>query len=159
METNVICECCKEPIEDNQGTYWIKGKGGIFSRGIYPDSVVCAHWGKCADVLGNYFDQFSPDEKGESWFWNHLPFRIQSNDVTTNSDRFVYVLKSVEYYKIGITKNVEQRMKHHQTSHYEKLLFVCSCFVTDTPRFEKDLHKTFSEYRGGGSGLNYHLKN
>lgn len=154
METEFICNCCGKLIENNQGTYWVKGTGGIFSRGIYPDTVVSAHWGACADITGDYYEKIHPDKKGEFWFWGHLPFRVQSDEKATNPDRFVYILKqdlkSGEYYKIGITKNVDQRMKQHQTSYAEKLLFVCSYFCQDAPRFEKLLHTTFAEYRAEG---------
>jgi hypothetical protein len=145
-----ICYLCGEPIEDNQGTYWIKGTGGIFSRGIYPDTVVCAHWGKCAHVVGKYFAQFPPDERGEFWFWNHLPFYIQTTEKVTNSNRFIYVLKSRKYYKIGIAKDVEKRMRELQTGDPIKHLFVCSSFFEDAPKFEKRLHEAFDEYRVEG---------
>ncbi|QLE51761.1 GIY-YIG nuclease family protein [Nostoc sp. C057] len=142
-----ICYLCGEPIKDNKGTYWIKGTGGIFSRGVYPSTIVSAHWGKCANVVGKYFDQFPPDEKGESWFWNHLPFYTQSDEKVTNSNRFIYVLKSTESYKIGITKDVAKRMRELQTGDPVKHLFVCSSFFEDAPRFEKLLHEAFAEYR------------
>ena len=145
-----ICYLCEQPIEDNQGTYWVKGTGGIFSRGVYPHTLACAHWGKCADVVGKYFEQFSPDEKGESWFWNHLPFYTQTNEEATNSDRFIYVLKSNEYYKIGITKDIAKRMRELQTGNPIKHLFVCSSFFEDAPRFERLLHEAFAQYRVEG---------
>jgi hypothetical protein len=150
LESEFICICCGKLIENNQGTYWVKGTGGIFSRGVYPDTVVYAHWGLCAKIAGDYYAKLHPDKKGEFWFWGHLPFLIQSDEQTTNSDRFIYVLKAEEYYKIGIAKNVDTRMKQHQTSNHVKLLFVCSCFSQDAPRFEKRLHRTFAEYRGEG---------
>lgn len=145
-----ICYYCGKLIEDNQGTYWVKGTGGIFSRGVYPSTLVCAHWGNCAHVVGKYFAQFPPDEKGEFWFWNHLPFLTQSDEEVTNSGRFIYVLKSKEYYKIGIAKDVAKRMRELQTGNPVKHLFVCSSFFEDAPKFEKRLHEAFSEYRGEG---------
>ncbi|MEA5554191.1 GIY-YIG nuclease family protein [Anabaena cylindrica UHCC 0172] len=145
-----ICKHCGYPIEDNQGTYWVKGTGGIYSRGIYPNTVVFAHWGECADIVGQYFAQFPPDENGESWFWNHLPFHIQSDEDTTNSNRFIYVLKNREYYKIGIAKDVAKRMRKLQTGNPIKHLFVSSSFFEDAPTFERLLHEAFAEYRGEG---------
>lgn len=145
-----ICYVCKRPIENNKGTYWIKGTGGIFSRGVYRSTVVSAHWGKCAQVIGKYFAQFPPNEKEESWFWNHLPFSTQSDEEVTNSHRFIYVLKSREYYKIGIAKDVVKRMRELQTGDPVKHLFVCSSFSENAPGFENRLHEAFAEYRGEG---------
>lgn len=145
-----ICYHCGKPIQNNQGTYWIKGTGGWFARGVYPSTVVCAHWRKCAKVVGEYFAQIPPDEKGESWFWQHLPFYTQTNEKVNNSDRFIYVLKSNEYYKIGIAKDVAKRMRELQTGDPVKHLFVCSSFFKDAPRFEKCLHEAFAKYRVEG---------
>jgi ribosomal protein L24E len=145
-----ICNFCGEPIESHQGTYWIKGTGGLFARGVYPSTVFYAHWGKCAHVLGKHFAQFPPDEKGEFWFWDHLPFSTQSGEEVTNSDRFIYVLKSGKHYKIGITKEVAKRMRELQTGDPVKHLFVCSSFFKDAPIFERLLHDTFAEYRVEG---------
>jgi Meiotically up-regulated gene 113 len=145
-----ICYLCKRVIENNEGTYWVKGTGGIFSRGVYPSTIVFAHWGKCADVVGKYFAQFPPDEKGESWFWKPLPFSIQSDEEVTNSHRFIYVLKSGENYKIGIAKDVSKRMRELQTGDPVKHMFVYSSFSENAPDFESRLHKAFAEYRGAG---------
>jgi hypothetical protein len=145
-----VCYCCGHPIKNNRGTYWVKGTGGISSRGIYPSTVVCAHWGICATIVGDYFAQFPPDEKGEFWFWKHLPFYIQSNESVTNSDKFIYVLKSKEYYKIGIAKDVAKRMRELQTGDPIKHLFVCSSFFKDAPSFERRLHEAFAEHRVQG---------
>lgn len=145
-----ICYLCEKTIENNKGTYWVKGTGGISSRGVYPSTIVSAHWGKCADVVGKYFAQFPPDDKGESWFWSHLPFSIQSDEEVTNSHRFVYVLKSGEHYKIGIAKDVGKRMRGLQTGDPVKHMFVYSSFSEDAPDFESRLHKAFAEYRGEG---------
>lgn len=144
------CHVCKKRIEDNKGTYWIKGTGGIFARGVYPSTLVCAHWGKCAKALGTYFDQFPPDEKGEFWFWDHLPFFTQSDEKVTDDDKFIYVLKSDKYYKIGIAKEVAKRMRELQTGDPVKHLFVCSSFFENAPKFESRLHEAFHEYRVGG---------
>ena len=145
-----ICYLCEKPIEGNKGTYWVKGTGGLFSRGVYPSTVVSAHWGKCADVVGKYFSQFPPDEKGEFWFWHHLPFSIQSDKDTTNSHRFIYILKSGEHYKVGITKDVKKRMRELQTGDPVRHMFVCSSFSKDASNLENRLHKAFAEYRGEG---------
>ena len=142
-----VCYLCGNPIKNNQGTYWVKGTGGLFSRGVYPKTVVSAHWGKCAHVLGEYFSQFPPDEKGEFWFWHHLPFSIQSDEETSNSHRFIYVLKSGEHYKIGITRDVEKRMRNLQTGDPVEHMFVCSSFSKDAPSLENRLHRAFAEYR------------
>jgi hypothetical protein len=147
QQLETICYFCGEPIEDNQGTYWLKGTGGIFARGVHPSTFVCAHWGECADVVGRYFDQFPPDEKGEFWYWSHLPFLIQSDEKVTNSNKFIYILKSREYYKIGITKDVAKRMRELQTGNPIQHLFVCSSFFNDAPKIEKLLHETFAEYQ------------
>ncbi|MEH2217588.1 MAG: GIY-YIG nuclease family protein [Nostoc sp.] len=145
-----ICYYCEKLIENNQGTYWIKGTGGVFSRGVYPSTVVCAHRGECADFVGKYFAQFPQDQKGESWFWNRLPFYTQSDEEVTDSDRFIYILKSRQYYKIGIAKDVAKRMRELQTGDPVKHLFVSSSFFKDAPRFERRLHEAFTEYREEG---------
>lgn len=142
-----ICYLCGKPIEDSKGTYWVKGTGGLFSRGVYPNTVVSAHWGKCARIVGRYFSQFPPDEKGEFWFWHHLPFSIQSDKETTNSHRFIYILKSGEHYKIGISKDVKKRMRELQTGDPVRHMFVCSSFSKDASNLENCLHKFFAEYK------------
>jgi len=145
-----ICYLCEKTIENDKGIYWIKGTGGIFSRGVYPRTIVSAHWGKCTDVVGKYFAQFPPDEKGESWFWNYLPFSTQSNEEVTDSHKFIYVLKSREHYKIGISKDVAKRMRELQTGNPVKHMFVYSSFSEDARDFESRLHKAFAEYGGEG---------
>lgn len=149
------CCVCEQPIEDNNGTYWIKGTGGIFARGVYTDEIFYAHWGNCAYVAGKYFAQFPPDENGESWFWDHLPFEIQSHENATSSDKFIYILKSGDYYKIGITTNIVRRKRELQTGNPIQLLFVCSSFFENAAEFENILHQAFDEYRVKGEWFNF----
>lgn len=135
-----ICKICQKPIENNQGTYYVKGTGGIFSRGIYPKTLFCVHWGECTNIL----DQ---DDEGKFLYWNHLPFCIQTEEQTDNSHRFIYVLKSGPYYKIGITKDVDKRMRELKTGDPVEHMFIHSAFIEDTPKFEKKVHEKFAEYR------------
>jgi hypothetical protein len=140
-----ICYHCGNPISDNRGTYWIKGTGGIFARGVYLDTIVCAHWGKCANIVGKEFPAICPDEEGQGWFWGHLPF-YKEVDSTSNSNRFIYILKSDKYYKIGIAKDVAKRIRELQTGNPIKIALVSAAFFENAPQFEKKLHEAFSEY-------------
>lgn len=144
-----ICNYCGQPILENKGTYWVRGTGGIFARGVYPSTIVCAHWGDCAQIVGNEFAQVHPDEEGQSWFWGHLPF-YKEVDATSNSDRFIYILKSGTYYKIGIAKDVAQRLRNLQTGNPIEIALVSAAFFEGAPRFESKLHEAFSEYRTRG---------
>lgn len=142
-----ICHLCKDPIQENRGTYWVKGTGGMHSRGVDHKSVVYAHWGRCARVVGKYFAQFPPDEKEEFWFWGRMPFTFQSDSEVTYSDKFIYILKSQDNYKIGITKDIKKRIGDLQTGNPVKILFVCSTFSENAYDFESELHNHFDEFR------------
>lgn len=147
---SICCSVCNEPIENNQGTYRIKGTGVIFARGLDVSTILYAHWGECGKILDKYLDQFPPEQQGDEWFWGHLPFRLQPDEETTNLDKFIYVLKSGKHYKIGITKDVKKRMGELKTGDPIKHLFVCSSFFENAGKFEKRLHEAFNDYRGQG---------
>ena len=86
---SICCSVCNEPIENNQGTYRIKGTGVIFARGLDVSTILYAHWGECGKILDKYLDQFPPEQQGDEWFWGHLPFRLQPDEETTNLDKFI----------------------------------------------------------------------
>lgn len=144
-----ICHHCKKPILENKGTYWVKGTGGLFARGVYPSTIVCAHWGKCAKIVGKEFEKVLPDEEGKRWFWGHLPF-YKEVGFTSYSNRFVYVLKSGKSYKIGISKDVAERLRNLQTGNPIEIALVSAAFLENAPRFESRLHEAFSDYRTRG---------
>lgn len=144
-----ICYHCKKPILENKGTYWVKGTGGLFARGVYPSTIVCAHWRKCAKIVGKEFEKVLPDEEGKRWFWGHLPF-YEEVGFTSDSNRFVYVLKSGKYYKIGISKDVAERLRNLQTGNPIEIALVSAAFLENAPRFESRLHEAFSDYRTRG---------
>ena len=112
-------------------------------------TIICAHWGECAEIVGNEFAQIPPDKEGQGWFWGHLPF-YKEVDATSNEDRFIYILKSEKYYKIGITKDVAQRLRNLQTGNPIEIALVSAAFFKGAPRFESRLHEAFSEYRTNG---------
>ncbi|MBD0344566.1 MAG: GIY-YIG nuclease family protein [Coleofasciculus sp. Co-bin14] len=144
-----ICHHCGKSILDNRGTFWIKGTGGIFARGVYPSTIVCSHWGECANKVGKEFAKICPDAEGQSWFWGHLPF-YEEVESTSNSNRFIYVLKSGTYYKIGIAKDVAERLRNLQTGNPIEIALVSASFFENAPRFETRLHEAFSDYRTRG---------
>lgn len=149
MSSIPICQCCQQPIKDNHGTYWAWGQGGLYARGLSKKKIVYAHWGKCSKVVGRSLALESPDENGESWFWGHMPFYKEGGEIS-NKDRFIYILKSDKYYKIGITKNLDKRIDQLQTGNPHEIYLVCSTFVENTSGFERKLHKEFDQYRISG---------
>lgn len=62
----------------------------------------------------------------------------------------IYVIKSGDYYKIGRTGNMTQRMKSFSKSIPSNFDLVCSWRIDDMVQEEKELHEIFSESRVRG---------
>ena len=142
-----ICCLCGKSIQDNRGIYWVKGTGGIYARGIYPSKVYCVHEAlSCSRPIGQYFSQFEPDERGEFWFFGRLPFQINTDEDPTDNDRFVYVIKSGDNYKIGIAKDPRKRMRDLQTGDPTEHAIVTTSFVSNAQQLEAKLHQHYTQY-------------
>lgn len=145
-----ICYHCKKPILNNQGTFWAKGTGGLFARGVYPETIRCAHWGRCAKIVGRQCDEEGLDNQGLGYYWGLLPFYPSLDDLQSNpesdKDKFIYIFKSDSYYKIGITKDIEQRIRNLQTGNPIEIAFVCASFIENASKFEAKLHNFYQEY-------------
>lgn len=63
---------------------------------------------------------------------------------------YIYVIKGGDYYKIGRTGNMTQRMKSFSKSIPSNFDLVCSWRVDDMVQEEKELHEIFSESRVRG---------
>ena len=61
--------------------------------------------------------------------------------------RFIYIVKSDKYYKIGLAKNTNNRLQSFQTSTPKKVKLIFEKEVEDYVRVEKDLHKKFKKKR------------
>ncbi len=145
--SNPICCLCGNPIQNNRGIYWVKGTGGIYARGIYPSKVYCVHEAlSCSRPVGQYFAQFKPDERGEFWFYGRLPFQISTDEEPTDNDRFVYVIKSGDNYKIGIAKEPRKRMRDLQTGDPTEHALVTTSFVSNAQQLEAKIHQHYSQY-------------
>lgn len=61
---------------------------------------------------------------------------------------FVYLIRCEEnnYYKIGITKNIERRIKQIQTGTPDKIYLVEKYESEHSSKIEKALHNFFSPY-------------
>jgi hypothetical protein len=65
---------------------------------------------------------------------------------------YVYLLNDTESYKIGVAKNVEQRIKTLQTGNKVRIDLIYK-FKTDTPfKLEKILHRQYSQYKSDRLG-------
>ena len=97
------------------------------------------------------------DERGnETWSMGGLdeisPERIWK--VERISDPLVYFIQeSTGLVKIGLTKNIEKRLKTYETHnpHTLKLLKIIRCAnLKEAQRLERSLHKKFSEFKING---------
>ena len=60
---------------------------------------------------------------------------------------FVYLLNDSESYKVGVTKNINRRIKTLQTGNKNKINLIYK-FETNTPyKLEKILHKHYFSYK------------
>lgn len=65
-----------------------------------------------------------------------------------NNKGYVYVFKCNEYYKIGVSKNVEKRLQQLNTQRpYEVCLIYKSSLIEDPYKVKKQLHKMFEDKR------------
>ena len=87
-----------------------------------------------------------PDEKGEHWFYGNLPF-FKIVESVSNRDRHVYILKVKNRYKIGITKNLEKRLRELQTGNPDEIMLVCANFIPNASELEANLHRELAHYR------------
>lgn len=67
---------------------------------------------------------------------------------------YIYIIKNDLYYKIGYTKNIENRLRELQTANSSKLQLVES-FYTNSPKKDEDyLLKTFKNKKKRGEWFN-----
>lgn len=76
----------------------------------------------------------------------------------SNMDRrYVYLLKALDTYKIGVTKNVEQRIKQLQTGNDTQIILVDK-FLSEFPfKLESVLHRKYDINNVNGEW--YYLSN
>jgi len=67
---------------------------------------------------------------------------------------FIYIITDGQSYKIGITNNVNSRIKGIQTSHSKKLEVVISQKVLNNTRLEGFLHNKYKDNRLSGEWFN-----
>jgi len=82
---------------------------------------------------------------------------VASEKMADNSEsRFVYGIQIVGEtpVKIGITRDLRQRVNMLQTGHYKKYIVVFAALTTDFYRVERELHSLFEDRRIGGEWFN-----
>lgn len=67
---------------------------------------------------------------------------------------FIYVIKSRTYYKIGLTNDVEGRIKKLDTASESQLVLVCKIATNAMKKAETHLHERFSAGRVKGEWFN-----
>jgi len=69
-----------------------------------------------------------------------------------NTGSFVYLIEAVgtEFYKIGRTNKIAQRLKELATGSHARLRLVHAVQTGDSVRLERELHKVFRSYRAKG---------
>ncbi len=78
----------------------------------------------------------------------------QTNNKQTKSKGYVYLFKCNDRYKIGVSKDVNRRLKDLNGRPYEISLITKSKFI-DNPYIEENkLHKEYQEFRLGGEWFN-----
>ena len=60
--------------------------------------------------------------------------------------QYLYLFKSGDYYKIGITANVQSRLNTMQTCNPVAVSLVYACLVPNARKAEKHLHFKYSDY-------------
>ena len=63
---------------------------------------------------------------------------------------YVYLINAGEFYKIGISRNINQRVTKLSTLPPFNITLVCIIKTDDMMGLEKELHETFSEKRVNG---------
>lgn len=63
---------------------------------------------------------------------------------------YVYLLRTNEFYKIGITKNLSKRVKQLQTGNSEKIELICSYESDYAKKIEKTLHNKYASVKKTG---------
>lgn len=58
--------------------------------------------------------------------------------------KYVYLLRSKDYHKIGITKDVEYRLKQLQTASPYEIKVITAIKIDNAEKLEKELHKRYS---------------
>jgi len=61
--------------------------------------------------------------------------------------RYIYVIRCNDKFKIGYSSDPERRLKQLQTSNSEKLVLEWSRERADACKLEKHLHRVFGQYR------------
>lgn len=78
------------------------------------------------------------------------PEQEQVTKKTSQSPGHVYVIKSVNLYKIGRTGDMEKRMKSFERSLPHGFEMICSWYTTDTRTEEAEMHSILAEKRVTG---------
>jgi hypothetical protein len=73
--------------------------------------------------------------------------RLEKLSLESDKGKFVYILKSQEYYKIGITSNLERRVNSIQGGNPFEVEVVCAYRVKDSRTLEKYLHEGLLAFR------------
>lgn len=96
------------------------------------------------DVWG---EQLPPKKKGERFFDSIDPLYDDLWNNEKGKEGHVYLIKDIQtgLYKIGITKNMDKRMKQLGVGVTAKL--IDDIFVPDARKREKELHKKYKDSR------------
>lgn len=77
--------------------------------------------------------------------WNVNYFKSKAVVKKRSPSGYVYFIKSLDYVKIGFSKNVKDRIRSLQTASPVKLELIG--YLEADKRFENTLHKKFKKFR------------
>ena len=72
--------------------------------------------------------------------------------------RYLYVIQSGDYFKVGITNDLEKRLNQIKTSSPFESRIAYSILVDNAERLEKDTHAKLEEYRTRGEWFEIDLE-
>ena len=107
------------------------------------------------DGLIEYMQAYSDEEiieinkhKEQEWFYSSISSNTKLNK-NKNKYGYVYVLQCADKFKIGYSKNVEQRIKQLDTRPFP-IELVFKVYSSNAYDIEQALHKTFIDYKLDG---------
>lgn len=148
------CKFCERDASD--GLRWArhtKVTDSLFLDGAEPETIFYA----CTQCLRQRIDQQFISAKPDRHLWGWLnvrdvkPLPKPRNPKKTPKAKpttgFVYLVQAGGRFKIGITSNVQSRIKGIQTGNPDKVTLVCSVEHPEPRKLEAELHRIFSPYR------------
>lgn len=115
--------------------------------GIPIDYATCV---ALRDALAQYMSRGEDEinllyQRGIQEYLN--PDRSYTKRSTSNRSGYVYLVECNFAYKIGIAKNVEQRIQNMQTAAPDEITLLCTISTDDMNGLEKELHTKFKDKR------------